>query len=296
MDTMVRALAHSGRIRIFVCNTTNLVEYARQRHDTYPTATAALGRLLSAGVLMGSMLKSDQEKISLTIRSDGPLKTIIVDADHLGNVRGLVGNPYVNMTNEKTGKLDVGRAVGRGMLNVVKDLNMKNDFTSSVELQTGEIGDDLAYYFLASEQTPSAVSVGVLVNTDASVLASGALIIQMMPDADEADVMITENVVAHLKPISQMIHEGMTPRDIAIALYDDVEVLDEQPVKFECSCNKERMARALSTLEIMDLKDMIQEDHGCELTCHFCNTSYAFSEEELRDILSLKGLDHVAHS
>ncbi|MDP2813399.1 MAG: Hsp33 family molecular chaperone HslO [Erysipelotrichaceae bacterium] len=296
MDTMVRALAHNGRIRIFVCKTTDLVEFARQRHDTYPTATAALGRLLSAGVLMGSMLKSDQEKISMTIRSDGPLKTIIVDADHLGNVRGLVGNPYVNMTNEKTGKLDVGRAVGRGMLNVVKDLNMKNDFTSSVELQTGEIGEDLAYYFLVSEQTPSAVSVGVLVNTDASVLASGALIVQMMPDADEADVRITENMVAHLKPISQMIHEGMTPRDIAIALYDDVEVLDEQPVNFVCSCNKERMARALSTLEVMDLKDMIHEDHGCELTCHFCNTSYAFSEDELRDILSLKGSDHVAHS
>jgi molecular chaperone Hsp33 len=296
MDTMVRALAHNGRIRIFVCKTTELVEYARQRHDTFPTATAALGRLLSAGVLMGSMLKSDQEKISMTIRGDGPLKTLIVDADHLGNVRGLVGNPFVNMTNEKTGKLDVGRAVGKGMLNVVKDLNMKNDFTSSVELQTGEIGDDLAYYFLVSEQTPSAVSVGVLVNTDASVLASGALIIQMMPDADDADVMITENVVAHLKPISQMIHEGMTPSEIALALYDDVEILDEQPVNFVCSCNKERMARALSTLEVMDLKDMIFEDHGCELTCHFCNTTYTFSEDELRAVLSLKGHEHVAHS
>jgi molecular chaperone Hsp33 len=296
MDTMVRALAHNGRIRIFVCKTTELVEYARQRHDTFPTATAALGRLLSVGVLMGSMLKSEHEKISLTIRGNGPLKTLIVDADHRGHVRGLVGNPYVNLTNEKTGKLDVGRAVGQGMLNVVKDLNMKNDFTSSVELQTGEIGDDIAYYFLVSEQTPSAVSVGVLVNTDASVLASGALIIQMMPDADEADIRITENVVAHLKPISQMIHEGMTPVDIATGLFDDVEILHEQPIEFECSCNKERMSRALSTLEVLDLKDMIFEDHGCELTCHFCNTSYAFSEDELRDILLMKGPDHVAHS
>ncbi len=296
MDTMVRALAHQGRIRIFVCKTTELVEVARQRHDTFPTATAALGRLLSAGVLMGSMLKSEQEKISMTIRGDGPLKTLIVDADHQGNVRGLVGNPYVNITNEKTGKLDVGRAVGNGLLNVVKDLNMKTDFTSSVELQTGEIGDDLAYYFLVSEQTPSAVSVGVLVNTDASVLASGALIIQMMPDADEADIRITENVVAHLKPISQMIQEGMTPKEIALALYDDVEILHEQPIRFECSCNKERMRSALSTLEVIDLKDMIYEDHGCELTCHFCNTSYTFTEEELRDILLLKGADHVAHS
>lgn len=296
MDTMVRALAHQGRIRIFVCKTTELVEVARQRHDTFPTATAALGRLLSAGVLMGSMLKSEQEKISMTIRGDGPLKTLIVDADHQGNVRGLVGNPYVNITNDKTGKLDVGRAVGNGLLNVVKDLNMKTDFTSSVELQTGEIGDDLAYYFLVSEQTPSAVSVGVLVNTDASVLASGALIIQMMPDADEADIRITENVVAHLKPISQMIQEGMTPKEIALALYDDVEILYEQPIRFECSCNKERMRSALSTLEVIDLKDMIYEDHGCELTCHFCNTSYTFSEEELRDILLLKGADHVAHS
>lgn len=296
MDTMVRALAHHGRIRIFVCKTTELVEYARQRHDTFPTATAALGRLLSAGVLMGSMLKSDQEKISLTIRGDGPLKTLIVDADHQGNVRGLVGNPYVNITNEKTGKLDVGRAVGRGLLNVVKDLNMKTDFTSSVELQTGEIGDDLAYYFSVSEQTPSAVSVGVLVNTDASVLSSGALIIQMMPDADEADIRITENVVAHLKPISQMIQEGMTPSEIALALYDDVEILHEQPIKFVCSCNKDRMRGALGTLEVIDLKDMIYEDHGCELTCHFCNTSYTFSEDELRDILLSKGVDHVAHS
>jgi len=295
MDQLIRALAHQGKIRIFVATTTQLVEEARQKHNTYPTASAALGRLLSVGVCMGSMLKSKDEKVSLIIRGDGPLKTLMVDANNQGIVRGFAANPQVHLISPITQKLDVAAAIGAGKLQIIKDMNMKTNYTSTIDLQSGEIGEDFAYYFTVSEQTPSAVSVGVMVDTDSSILAAGAIIIQMMPDADSIDIEIAEHVVKHLKPVSQMIAEGMQAKDIASVLFDDVEILSAIPVKFECSCSKNRMRQALLTIEAKDLKEMINEDHGCELTCHFCNTVYEFTEEECIDIFREK-VNYVAYS
>ena len=295
MDKLVKAMAHDGRIRLYVAVTTDLVQFAQSRHQMYPTSAAALGRLLSAGVLMGSMLKSDKEKISLMVRGSNEIKAIVVDAQHDGTVRGFISNPHVMLLNSETGKLDVGAAIGSGTLQVLKDMNMKSDFVSTIDLQSGEIGDDLAYYFTVSEQTPSAVSVGVLVNPDNTIASAGAMIIQLMPDSNETDVEMAEYVVSHLKPISQMISEGMEAHEIASLLFEDVQILEQRDVSFTCDCSKDKFARGLLTIEVRDLKDMINEDHGAHLVCHYCNEDYEFSEEELKEIL-LKKVNHVAHS
>lgn len=286
MDTLVKALAHQGAIRIIVCDTTETVKHAAQIHQTYPTSTAALGRTLSAAALMGSMLKEENAKISIQINGGGPLGSIIADVNSKCEVRGFVGNPDVLLINEDTHKLDVGKAVGNnGTLRVTKDLKLKDKFTGTVELQTGEIAEDFAYYFTVSEQTPSAVSLGVLVDENNEVIASGGLMIQMMPFATEADIQIAEDVVQHLKPISTMIHEGMKPQEIAEAIFQDVSILSTQAVTFKCDCSKERMFEALRTLKNHELLEMIEEDHGAELSCHFCNSQYRFTEDELRSLI-----------
>ncbi len=287
MDTLVKALAHQGAIRIIVCDTTQTVKHAAHIHHTYPTSSAALGRTLSAAALMGSMLKEEQAKISIQINGGGPLGSIVADVNSKCEVRGFVGNPEVLLINEEKHKLDVGKAVGRnGTLRVTKDLKLKEKFTGTVELQTGEIAEDFAYYFTVSEQTPSAVSLGVLVDEDNEVIAAGGLLIQMMPFATEADIQIAEDVVAHLKPISTMIHEGMKPQEIAEAIFQDVSILSSQEVSFNCDCSKERMFEALRTLKKNELLEMIEEDHGAEISCHFCNTQYRFTEEELRSLIN----------
>ncbi len=286
MDTLVKALAHEGAIRIIVCDTTETVKHAAKVHNTYPTSSAALGRTLSAAALMGSMVKDEYTKIHIQINGGGPVGTIMADANAKCEVRGFVANPNVLLINEKTNKLDVGKAVGLdGHLRVTKDLQLKEKFTGTVELQSGEIAEDFAYYFTVSEQTPSAVSLGVLVDEHNEVIAAGGLIIQMMPHASETDIQIAEDVVSHLKPISTMIQEGMTPHEIAEALFQDVTVLSKQEVSFKCDCSKERMFEALHTLKKNELLEMIEEDHGAELSCHFCNTKYAFTEEELRSLI-----------
>jgi molecular chaperone Hsp33 len=285
MDTLVKGLAHQGAIRIIVVDSTETVKEAARRHHTLPTATAALGRTLTMGAILGSTLKSDKEKVMIQINGGGALGTILVDANHQCEVRGFVSNPEVHMIHEGTGKLDVGQAVGtNGTLRVIKDLSLKDDFTGTVELQTGEIAEDFAYYFSLSEQTPSAVSLGVLVDEYNQVLSAGGILIQMMPFASDYDVLVAEDVVKHLKPISQMIHEGMTPSDIISALFEDTQVIGMSSVKFQCSCSRERMFDALGTVCQKELDTMIYQDHGAEMTCHFCNTSYRFSEEELRSI------------
>ncbi len=286
MDILIKALAHQGAIRIIVCDTTETVKHAAQIHHTYPTASAALGRTLSAAALLGSQLKDENTKITIQINGGGPLGTIMADVNSNCEVRGFVANPGIYLVNEETNKLDVGRAVGNnGTLRVTKDLKLKDKFTGTVELQSGEIAEDFAYYFTISEQTPSAVSLGVLVDEHNEVIASGALMIQMMPFATEADIQIAEDVVAHLKPISTMIHEGMKPQEIAEALFQDVTILSSQEVSFKCDCSKERMFEALHSLKENELLEMIEEDHGAEVSCHFCNTKYAFSEDELRSLI-----------
>lgn len=288
-NRLLKALAREGRVRMYICDTTKLVEDARTRHDLWPTASAALGRTLSVGVMMGSNLKSEKEKLTITINGNGPIGTIMVDAYANGNVRGFVGDPHVHYQYNDTGKLAVGIAVGtNGYLEVKKDMGMKEEFGGKIALKSGEIGEDFAYYFALSEQTPSIVSVGVLVDSDNSILASGGLLIQMMPDAKEEDIVLSEQIASNLKPMSTMLHEGMSLEEILNTLYDDVKIVEEREVSFSCDCSKERMEAALMTLSCDDLKQMIDEDHGCEIRCQFCGDTYFFNEEELNKILAGK--------
>jgi len=285
MDTLVKAMTKNGAIRIMVLNSTDSVAEAAHRHHTLPTASAALGRTLSATAMLGAMLKDTGESVTVQINGKGPLGTILCEANTSGELRGFVSNPEVLLINETTNKLDVGKAVGKdGTLRVIRNTHMKADFTGTVELQTGEIGDDFAYYFTVSEQTPSAVSLGVLVGKDNEILASGGLLIQLMPSATETDLLMTEDVVKHLRPISEMIHNGMTPDEIALALFDEVEIMGVQTLQFKCSCSKDRLHDALSTIDKDELELMINEDKGAEITCHFCNTTYTFNEADLHNI------------
>ncbi|MGX8835013.1 Hsp33 family molecular chaperone HslO [Amedibacillus sp. YH-ame6] len=285
-DYLVKALTCEERVRVYICSTTALVEEARQRFDLYPTSAAALGRVLSVGSMMGSMLKSDKEQLTIKINGGGPIGTVLVDAYSDGHVRGFVSDPHILLQYNDTGKLAVGMAVGnQGTLEVIKDLHMKENWGGTVAIQSGEIGDDFAYYFTASEQTPSAVSVGVLVNTDGSIIAAGGLIIQMMPDADEEDIAKVEQVVQHMKHISTYIQEYESLEDILKDLFqEDLKILSTQDVCFKCDCDKAKMKRVITTLSKEERTAMIEEDHGCEITCNFCNERYQFSEEELRDL------------
>lgn len=288
-DRLLKALARQGRVRIYICDTTGIVQEAKERHDLWPTASAALGRVMSVGVMMGSNLKSDKEKLNITINGNGPIGTIMVDAYSDGSVRGFVGDPHVHFQYNDTGKLAVGVAVGKdGYLEVKKNMGMKEDFGGKVALQSGEIGDDFAYYFALSEQTPSIVSVGVLVEADNNIIASGGLLIQMMPDATEEDIAVSEEIIKTLKPMSTLLQEGTSLERILKSLYSDVKILEERTVQFQCNCSRDKMRAALTTLHIDDLTDMIDQDHGCEISCQFCGDAYTFSEEELKQIMMEK--------
>jgi len=284
-DQLIKALACEGRVRIYICSTTRLCEEARQRFDMWPTSAAALGRVLSVGSMMGSMLKSDREQLTITINGGGSIGTIMVDAYSDGSVRGFVSDPHILLQYNDTGKLAVGMAVGtNGTLSVIKDLHMKENWKGTVALQSGEIGDDFAYYFTVSEQTPSAVSVGVLVDTDNTIISAGGCIIQMMPDATEEDIVKTETLLEHLAPMSELVRTHETLEEILALFYDDVKILSTQPISFRCRCDKSIMKRVLTTLSKEERMAMIEEDHGCEITCNFCNERYCFSEQELRDL------------
>ena len=284
-DYLVKALACEERVRIYICSSTHLVEKARQNFDLWPTSAAALGRTLSIGSIMGSMLKSEKEQLTIRINGGGPIGTILVDAYQDGHVRGFVSDPHIMLQYNDTGKLAVGSAVGtNGYLEVIKDLHMKENWSGTVALQSGEIGDDFAYYFTASEQTPSAVSVGVLVNTDNSIVAAGGLLIQMLPDATEEDIVKVEGIVSNMKHISTLLQEYDCLEDILCSLFDDVKILSTQDIEFRCHCEKATMKRVLTTLSKEERKQMIEEDHGCEITCNFCGEKYHFTEEELIDL------------
>lgn len=284
-DYLVKALACEERVRVYICSSTALVEEARKRFDLWPTSAAALGRTLSVGSLMGSMLKSDKEQLTIRINGGGPIGTVLVDAYSDGHVRGFVSDPHILLQYNDTGKLAVGSAVGKnGYLEVIKDLNMKENWSGTVELQSGEIGDDFAYYFTVSEQTPSAVSVGVLVDTDNSILSAGALIIQMLPDACEEDIVKVEGIVSHMKHISTLLREHTSLEDILQELFDDIKILSTQEIEFRCHCERATMKRVLTTLPKEERRKLIEEDHGCEITCNFCGEKYYFSEEELCEL------------
>lgn len=284
-DQLIKALACDGRVRIYICATTAMVEEARVRFDMWPTTAAALGRTLTVGSMMGSMLKSEKEQLTILINGGGPIGTIMVDAYSDGHVRGFVSEPHCHFQYEETGKLAVGIAVGSdGYLEVIKDVGGRDNWKGTVELQTGEIGDDFAYYFTASEQTPSAVSVGVLVDTDNHILSAGGMILQMMPDATDEDITACEAVLKELKPMSTLVYEEADLEVILQDMFDDVKILSKQPVEFRCDCSHAKMKRVLTTLSKTERMQMIEEDHGCEITCNFCNERYQFSEQELRDL------------
>lgn len=286
-DYLVRGIAANGTVRAFAVDTTELVAKAAECHATYPVVTAALGRLLSAGAMMGSMMKGEDDIITLTIKGDGPIGSLTVTADSHGNTKGFPGNSVVKTIEKYPGKLDVGGAIGNGTLTVVMDLGLAEPYNGMVELQTGEIGDDLAYYFTVSEQTPSAVGLGVMVNTDCSVKHSGGFIIQMMPDAQEATIAALESKLASVRSVTDMLEQGMSPEDILQELLGDLDlaITEKSDVRFYCNCDKERVSSALATIQTADLEEMINDGKDIEVKCYFCNTSYNFTIPELKTIL-----------
>lgn len=284
-DLLVHAVLADGHVRALAAATTGAVEEARWRHGLYPTAAAALGRTLSVAALMGAMLK-DRQRIFIDIAGDGPLRYIRVNADAEGNVRGYVGEPQVHMPS-RNGKLDVGGAVGRGDLYVLKDFGLKESYRGHVTLVNGEIGEDFSHYFLHSEQTPSVVSVGVLVGSDNAVLAAGGLLLQVLPGAPEEVIDTLEDAARRLPAVSAAIHEGQSPKDLIEAAAGGlpVKVLAERPVRFRCPCSRPRFERALIALGAAELQDMLDSDGSAELVCHFCSETYRFDKEDLIALL-----------
>lgn len=290
MDKIIKAYAFNKTIRIYTIISTDLVEHARRLFDCYPTSIAALGRTLSVVAMMGAMYKQD-ETIAVKIDGQGPTGPIVCEADGLGNVRGRIDNPQVFLHYENgpfKGHLNVGDAVGRnGFITVVKDLNMKAPYTSSSPIQSGEIGDDFTYYFALSEQVPTSVGVGVLVNPDNSVKAAGGFIVQVMPDCDEETISYLENKLNHIKPISQMIDEGYDGIQIIKEITNDFEILSEMPVQYKCNCSKLRFRNGLKTLNIETLTDLLKDEY-IECVCHFCNTKYTFKKDAIEQIIREK--------
>lgn len=286
-DQLVKALVLDGRVRIYAVRSTDMVQEAQDRFHLYPTPTAALGRVLSVASIMGSMLKSQKEMLTININGGGPIGSIVVDAYANGNVRGFVSNPQAE-AEPVNGHLNVGGIVGRdGTLVVTKNLSMEENFSGTVELQSGEIGEDFAYYFTLSEQTPTAVSVGVKVGKDGRVLSAGALVLQMMPDATDTDISICEHVLQGLKPMSEIIehYDDASMADFVQDMFEDARIVEEQPVEFKCTCSKAGTAAVLATLHPDEIQKMIDEDQGAEVTCNFCNAVYDFSAQDLQKIL-----------
>ncbi len=283
-DYLVRATAAQAQIRAFACTTRQTVEAARQAHNTSPVATAALGRLLAAGCMMGSMLKGEKDLLTLQISADGPMESATVTADTAGNVKGYVGNPMVILPANASGKLDVAGAVGSGMLRVIKDMGLKEPYVGQTSLQTGEIAEDLTYYFAASEQVPSCVGLGVLMEKDNTVRQAGGFIVQLMPFAEDAVIDRLEENLKEIQSVTALLEQGDTPRQILEKVLAGLEVVftDTMPVRFLCSCSKERVEKALISLGRSQLQELIDEGEEIEVNCHFCGKKYTFSIDELK--------------
>lgn len=285
MDYLVRALSDEADVRVIAARTSELVEEARRRHQTWPTATAALGRALTAVGLLGATLKGD-DTITLRIDGNGPLGRIIADSDANGHVRGYVHHPQTDLPPTPAGKLDVGTAVGRdGFLYIIRDLGLKEPFTGSVPLVSGEIAEDLTYYFTQSEQTPSSVGLGVLVNPDGGVRTAGGFLMQVMPGASDTILDRLEENLRQFSSVSHLIDQGKTPEDLVKILFHGLSyhLAEKKELSFVCRCNKEKLARVLISLGKDDLDHLIEQGHA-ELVCHFCGEKYLFSREELREL------------
>ena len=286
-DYIIRATAANAQIRAFAAVTTEMVETAREHHNTSPVATAALGRLLTAGAMMGSMMKGEKDVLTLQIKAGGPLQGITVTADSQGNVKGYVGNPDVCIPANSKGKLDVAGAVGPGFLTVIKDMGLKEPYSGQVMLQTCEIAEDLTYYFATSEQVPSAVGLGVLMNKNNTVRQAGGFIVQLMPFAEEEVISRLEQNVQKINSVTNLLEEGHTPESLLEKVLEgfDVQINEKMDTRFRCNCSKERVAKALISIGRKELNEMIQEGKPIEMNCHFCNTNYNFTVEELKEIL-----------
>lgn len=286
-DYIVRATAAGSQIRAFAATTRDLVEHARAAHNTSPVATAALGRLLTAGSMMGVMMKGEKDLLTLQVKAGGPLEGITVTADSKGNVKGYVGNPNVILHANDKGKLDVAGAVGVGFMNVIKDMGLKEPYVGQTVLQTSEIAEDLTYYFATSEQVPSSVGLGVLMEKDNTVKQAGGFIIQLMPFTEEKVISQLEENLKNVTSVTTMLEEGHTPESLLETLLKgfDIEINETIPTQFYCNCDKDRVEKALISVGRKELQDMIDEGKEIELNCHFCNRNYIFSVEELKSIL-----------
>ena len=285
-DYIVRATAANAQIRAFACTSRETVEAARTHHDTTPVATAALGRLLIGGAMMGTMLKGEKDVLTLQVHAGGPLQGMTVTADPFGHVKGYVNNPYVDLPLNAKGKLDVAGAVGVGFMNVIKDLGLKEPYVGQTVLQTSEIAEDLTFYFATSEQVPSSVGLGVLVGKDYHVAQAGGFIIQLMPFADDNVIDKMEENLKDVDSITKLLSEGLTPEQILEKVLEgfDVEFTDKIPMSFYCDCSKKRVEKVLISVGKKDLQDMIDDGEPIEINCHFCNTNYTFEVDELKEI------------
>ena len=286
-DYIVRATAANRQIRAFAATTRDVVETARQRHNTSPVATAALGRLLTGGAMMGSMMKNDKDMLTIQIKCEGPIKGLTVTADMHGNVKGYVENPSVMLPPNSKGKLDVAGALDLGVLSVIKDMGLKEPYVGQTILQTSEIAEDLTYYFATSEQVPSSVGLGVLMEKDNTVKQAGGFIVQVMPFIEESVLAKLEENVQKITSVTAMLDKGYTPEQILEEVLDglDVEVTDRIPTQFTCNCSKERVTKAIISIGKKDIQEMIDDGKEIEVNCHFCNTQYTFSVEELKEII-----------
>lgn len=287
MDKLLRATTKNGEIRAFAVNTKELVNVARSYHQTTPVVSAALGRLLTAGVMMGSMLKGEQELLTLNIKGDGPIGGVLVTANGAGQVKGYVNNPLVDLPLKVNGKLDVSGAIGVGNLTVIKDLGMKEPYVGQVELVSGEIAEDITYYYASSEQTPSVVALGVLVDTDYSIKQSGGFIIQLLPQAKEETIVQLEKNIQELPSITQMFESGLDEEAILKKVLEGFEVLvhDISSPEYYCNCSRERVEKALITIGKEELDAMIQDGEPIEMNCHFCDKKYRFEMEDLKKLI-----------
>lgn len=287
-DYIIRAMAAGGQIRAFAATTKDLVEHARQIHNTSPVATAGLGRMLTAASMMGATLKNSSDILTLIAKGDGPLGGITVTADSASNVKGYVNNPsFVNPPNF-FGKFDVGGAIGNGTLTVIKDIGLKEPYSGQVSLITGEIAEDLTYYFATSEQVPTSVALGVLMNKNNTVRQAGGFIIQLMPFASDEVIDALEANIKGITSITSLLDSGMSPEDILNQVLGDMdlEITDTIPTAYNCNCSRERVTKAIISIGKKEITDMINEGKDIEVNCHFCNKNYVFTPEDLKELIN----------
>lgn len=288
-DYLVRAAAADAQVRAFAVTARDTVETARAAHDTSPVMTAALGRLLCAGAMMGSMMKGDADILTLQIRGDGPAGGLTVTADSKGRVKGYAVHPQVILPANSQGKLDVGGAIGAGTLQVIRDLGLKEPYVGQTDLQMGEIAEDLTWYFAASEQVPSSVGLGVLMEKNNTVKQAGGFIVQLMPFAEETVIEKLEANLSRIHSVTKLLEDGNSPEQILGILLEgmDMEILSTMPVEFSCNCSRDRVAKALYSIGKKEMDEMIADGEPIEVKCHFCNRAYQFSVEELKQIRDL---------